>query len=104
ACAGFFQSDSEIRRDRRFADATFAARNRNDMLDALDACRPHSGRSSSRRRRVDVDQNTGVLDAGQGAEDLLGLGLDSLWNRGLVRGERELHRDASAIDLDSFYQ
>ena len=64
ARAGLFERHREIRRDRRFADAAFAAGDRDDVLDAFEC--------ASRQRRpcllpaggMDIDQDRRLAHAG----------------------------------------
>ena len=91
--AAFFQGDREIRRHCRFADAALTARDGDDVADPFNARGAHSRRSRPGRGRVNIDQDFCTRDPWQRLQDCFRFRFDGLRNRGLVRGQRQLHGD-----------
>ena len=82
----------------------FAARDGDDVLDSFNAGRSHARRARPGRRRMDIDQDLCLPDPGSAAQDCFRLRLDRLRNGRLVRGQRHLHGDRVAVDLDALHQ
>ena len=104
ARAGLLECDGEIRGHGRFADAAFAAGDRDHVLDSFNPRRADSGRASSGGRRMNIDQYLRLVTPGRSRSAASASVLIVARNGRLVRRQRELHRDIAILDRDAFDQ
>ena len=102
--SGLLERDREIGGDGRFADAAFAAGDRDDVLDSRDLRRADSGRAAARRRRLDIDPHLRLAHPGKIAQRAFRLRLDRLRNAGSLVASANCTSHFAVGELDAFHE